>query len=144
MSAFIQTQEIKPFDNQPPTLSLPAGQVWTGRVLTGLVGAFMLFDGGAKLFKVPAVVQVMLQLGYTETAVAGIGLALVVSTILYLVPRTAFIGAILLSAYLGGAVDANVRTHAPVFNIVFAVLFGVLAWAGLALRSQRLRSMLAK
>jgi hypothetical protein len=114
----------------------------TGWILSGIVGAFFLLDGGAKLFKPVAIVKATVQLGYPESTIVGVGLVLVVSTILYLLPRTAIFGAILLTAYLGGAVATNVRVSAPLFNIVFPVIFGCFAWTGLYFRDGRLKFLL--
>jgi len=99
-------------------------------------------DGGMKLFKPPFVVQATVQLGYPETAIVGIGLALLISTLLYAIPCTAIFGAILLTGYLGGAVASGVRIGAPLFNIVLPVVFGVIVWAALAMRNPRLERVL--
>ena len=87
-----------------------------------------------KLFKPPAVVEATTQLGYPESSIIGIGLLLLVCTILYLIPRTAILGAILLTGYLGGAVATHVRVSASWFNILFPVVFGCMVWGGLWLR----------
>jgi DoxX-like family len=95
-----------------------------------------------KLLKPPVVVQATLKLGYPESAIVGIGIALLAGTLLYLIPRTAILGAVLLTGYLGGAVATNVRVGAPVFNIVFPMIFSALLWGGLWLRDPRLRELL--
>ena len=117
-------------------------QIWAGRILSGLPALFLLVDGGMKLFKPPVVVEGTLQLGYPESAILGIGVVLLVSTLLYLIPRTAILGAILLTGYLGGAVATHVRVSAVLFNILFPVFFGALLWGGLWLRDRRLRALL--
>jgi len=126
--------------------SLQAGisksRLWTGRVLSTLAILFMAMDGGMKLFKPPFVVQATVELGYPETAIAGIGLALLISTLLYAIPRTAIVGAILMTAYLGGAVASGVRIGAPMFNIILPIVFGVILWASLAMRNPRLEKVL--
>src|SRR5262249_11099347 len=99
--------------------SISKTRLRAGRVLSTLAILFMAMDGGMKLFKPPFVVEATLQLGYPESAIVGIGIALLISTILYLIPRTALFGAILLTGYLGGAVASGVRIAAPTFNIVF-------------------------
>src|SRR4028119_1943758 len=86
---------------------------WAGRVVSALVAAFLLFDAGIKVMMLEPAVEGSVQLGYPEGTVFGIGLALLVSTALYAVPRTAFLGAILLTGYLGGAVATQVRVEAP-------------------------------
>lgn len=137
------TTAFNSLSHQPETQSLSQKQLWTGRVLSGVIGLLFLVDGAAKLFKPAAVVQATTQLGYPESTIIGIGILLIVCTTLYLIPRTAVLGAILLSGYLGGAVATNVRVSAPLFNIVFPVFFGGLVWLGLYLRDRRLRSILA-
>jgi hypothetical protein len=99
-------------------------------------------DAGMKLFKPPFVVQATVQLGYRESVIVGIGVVLLCCTVLYVIPRTAVLGAIFLTAYLGGAVASNVRAGTPFFNVVFPVLFAVLVWASLVLRNKRLESIL--
>jgi hypothetical protein len=116
-------------------------RLWTGRVLTGLAGAFLVMDGTMKLFKPPFVVQATVHLGYPESTIIGIGMTLLACTLLYLIPRTSIIGAILLTGYLGGAVATNVRAEQPLFNIVFPVIFGCIAWGALWLREPRLAQL---
>jgi DoxX-like family len=94
-----------------------------------------------KLAKPAPVVQATLQLGYPESTILGIGIVLLICTVLYLIPRTALFGAALLTGYLGGAVASNVRVNTPWFNILFPVFFGCVVWAGLYLRDRRLRSI---
>ena len=118
-------------------------RLWTGRFLSGLAALLFALDGGMKLVKPPEVVKATLQMGYPESAITGIGLALLFCTLLYVVPRTSFLGSILLTGYLGGAVASHVRLGAGWFNILFPVLFGALVWAGLWLRNPRLQSFLA-
>jgi hypothetical protein len=122
--------------------SISSKQLWAGRILSGLPAAFMLFDGGMKLFKPAPVVKATLQLGYAESVIVGLGVVLLASTLLYLVPRTALLGAVLLTAYLGGAVASNVRAGQPLFNITFPIIFGALLWGGLWFRDRRVRGLL--
>jgi uncharacterized membrane protein len=117
------------------------GMLWTGYVISGLVVLFMIFDGVTKVIKVPQVIQASAKLGYNTATVVGIGAALLVCTALYVIPRTAIFGAILLTGYLGGAVDANVHSGTALFNISFPIAFAVLAWLGIYLRDQRLRAL---
>ena len=119
-------------------------RIWAGRILTALSVLFLLMDGGMKLFKPPFVIEATARLGYPESTIVGIGVTLLVCTVLYLIPRTAVLGAILLTAYLGGAVASNVRAGTPLFNMVFPMLFGVMAWAPLVLRDKRLETILLK
>jgi DoxX-like family/Sigma-70, region 4 len=113
-----------------------------GGGLTGLSGAFSIFDDGMKLLKPPVVVQATVQLGYPESTIVGIGVVLLACTLLYLIPRTSILGAVLLTGYLGGAVVSNLRAEQPVFNIVFPVVFACIAWGGLWLRDARLEHLL--
>lgn len=115
--------------------------IWTGRVITALVVLFMLFDSITKVIKMPQVVAASAKFGIGVQVLFGIGLTLLVSTIFYVIPRTSIFGAILISSYLGGAVCANVLVHSPVFNSVFAIVFGVLTWLGVYLREPRLRAL---
>jgi hypothetical protein len=116
--------------------------LWTGRIASGLAALFFLMDGVMKLFKPAVVVEATRQLGYPESDIIGIGVLLLVCTLLYLFPRTSILGAILLTGYMGGAVASQVRIGAGWFNVAFAVLFGVLVWAGLWLRDVRVRNLL--
>ncbi|MEO8605700.1 MAG: DoxX family protein, partial [bacterium] len=120
---------------QSEALSLPSSKsgVLAGRIISTLVVLFLIFDGGAKVLKIPQVVEGSVQLGVPESAIPGIGIILLVATLVYVLPRTAVLGAILLTGYLGGAVFTHVRVGGPLFPIVFAVAFGVLTWLGLYL-----------
>jgi len=129
---------------QSKTMSIAKKRLWAGRFLSGSAALFLLVDGGMKLFQPPVVVESTLQLGYPESAIVGIGVILLACTILYLIPRTAILGAILLTGYLGGAVATHVRVAGPWFNILFPVVFGCFVWGGLWLRDQRLQIVLAK
>jgi len=110
--------------------------------MSTLAALFFLLDGVMKLLKPPVVVKATLQLGYAESAIVGIGATLLVCTLLYIVPRTSTIGAILLTGYLGGAVASNVRAGMPLFNVVFPMIFAGLAWGGLWFRDLRVRNLL--
>jgi len=116
-------------------------QRWIGRVLSALASLFLLFDGIMKLVKPSVVVQSTLQLGYAESAILGIGLTLLVCTLLYIVPRTSILGAVLLTGYLGGAVASNIRAGMPVFNVVFPMIMAALLWGGLWFRDLRVRNL---
>jgi DoxX-like family len=117
--------------SRPAAESTPTKMLWTGRVITTLTVAFLLFDAIMKVIKPRFVVEATVQLGYPESTIVGIGAALLVSTILYLVPRTSILGAILLTGYLGGAVASNVRILNPLFsNTLFPVYSA--CWSGAA------------
>lgn len=111
-------------------------RLWAGRVVSALVILFLLFDASIKILKLPPAVEGTVQLGYPANTVFPIGLVLLLSTILYAIPRTSVFGAILLTAYLGGATATMVRVGAVLF--LFPVVFGVLVWAGLVLRDAQL------
>src|SRR5262249_42198543 len=117
-------------------------RLWASRIMGALPALFLLVDGAMKLFKPTVVIESSAQLGYPETTLVGIGIALLVSTLLYAVPRTSILGAILLSGYLGGAVATHVRVSGPAFNIIFPVIFGSLLWGSLWLRERRLQQLL--
>ncbi len=116
--------------------------LWAGRVIGALVVAFLAFDGVTKAMMVEPVVEATTRFGYPEGAVFGIGVTLLVCTVIYAIPRTAFLGAILLTGYLGGAVATQVRVDDPWF--VFPAFIGVLVWAGLFLRDDRVRALASK
>ena len=118
------------------------GMLWTGRVISTLVVLFMLFDSITKIIKIPQVIDATVKVGYSAGTVAPIGITLLVCVILYIIPQTSVLGAILLAAYLGGAVATDVRAGQPAFNAAFAVTFGLLTWLGLYLREPRLRALL--
>jgi hypothetical protein len=124
------------------TFGISRTRLWTGRTLTGLAGLFLAMDGGMKLLKPAVVVEGTVRLGYPESTIVGMGIALLASTLLYLIPRTAIFGAILVTAYLGGAVASNVRAGQPLFNIVFPVIFAGILWVSLTLRDTRLEQLL--
>lgn len=117
--------------------------IWAGRILSGFAVLFFLMDGVMKLFKPAVVVEATRQLGYPESDIIGIGILLLACTLLYVFPRTSILGAILLTGYLGGAAASQVRISAGWFNVMFAVVFGVIVWAGLWLRDGRVRAMLS-
>src|SRR6516225_3993913 len=117
------------------------GKLWTGRIMSGLPAIFLLFDGVMKLFKSEFVVKATVQLGYSENVIVPLGIVLTVCTVLYLIPRTSVLGAILLTGYLGGAVNTHVRAGQGAFEILFPVILGVLLWGGLFLRDSQLQRL---
>lgn len=122
--------------------SISKASLWTGRVISGVVVLFLLFDGITKLLKVPQVVDATIRIGFPVTTIGAIGITLLVCTAIYAIPTTSILGVILLTGYLGGATAAQFRAGSPVFETLFPVIFGVLAWLGLYLREQRLRALL--
>ena len=130
---------------EPVGAAIPARSAWTGRVLSGLAILFSLMDGGMKLAMLPVVVDTTAALGWPADPASIYLLAalLLGATLLYAVPRTALVGAILLTGYLGGAVATQVRVGSPLFShILFGVYLGLLVWGGLWLREPRLRQLL--
>jgi len=124
------------------TPSLSPAKTWSGRVLVVLTALFMLLDGVMKIVKPPQVLEANVRLAYPVSALSGIGIALIACTLIYLIPRTSMLGAVLLTGYLGGAVASNVRAGSGWFETIFPVLFAVLVWAGLGLRDRRLQTLL--
>jgi hypothetical protein len=120
-------------------------RVWAGRILTGLSGAFLLVDSGGKLAQLQPVMEGSVSLGYPPSVVFGLGVVLMACTLLYLVPRTAAVGAVLLTGYLGGAIATHVRVGNPLFShTLFPIYVAILIWGGLYLRDARLRTALGR
>jgi hypothetical protein len=141
--AIMQISAIS-IQGRPAQRAVPAasgtGLVTTGRIISGFATLFLLADGVGRLAAFGPYVEGTVQAGYPAHLAAPIGLALVVCTLLYALPRTAVLGAILLTGYLGGATASHVRLEEP--NFLFAFAFGVLVWVGLYLREPRLRALL--
>ncbi|MGH9947382.1 MAG: DoxX family protein [Pyrinomonadaceae bacterium] len=115
--------------------------LWAGYIISALPVLFLLMDGVMKLFKPEIVIKSTVELGYKESVIVPLGVVLLFCTILYAIPRTAVLGAILLTGYLGGAVATHVRAETGAFSIVFPVIMGSLIWLGLYLRDARLRAL---
>lgn len=116
--------------------------LWAGRLISALPALFLLLDGIMKLVKPAPVVEATVRLGYPESVIVPLGFVLLVCTVLYLIPLTSVLGAILLTGYLGGAVATHVRAGEGLFSIVFPIIFGVLIWLGLYLRDDLLRQVI--
>jgi len=115
---------------------------WTGRGLTGLFILFMLFDVGIKWLRLPIVDQSMIELGYRAGVGFWIGVMETVILVLYVVPRTAVLGAVLFMGVFGGAIASHLRNGDPLFShVLFGVYLGVIMWAGLWLRDPALRAV---
>lgn len=118
--------------------------VWTGRALSALAILFLLFDSLTKLMMADPVVKASAQLGYPISLIPVTGGVLLFCLIVYAIPRTSVFGAMLLTGYLGGAVEANLRIGTPLFtNVLFPVYFAVVVWGGLFLRDGRARALFA-
>jgi hypothetical protein len=124
---------IESLDHNPRRL------VWTGRILTGIIVAFLLVDAVGKLIPLAPYVEGTKQVGYAVELMRPLGLLLAIPTLLHLIPRTQFLGALLLTAYFGGAVATHLRTGTSAW---FPVLFCVILWAAYAMRSARFRAFL--
>lgn len=121
--------------------TVPTSRRWAGLAMSLIPALFLLFDGVMKLVKPAPVVEATTKLGYSESVILPLGVVLLACTILYLMPRTAVLGAILLTGYLGGAVASHLRAGDSWFTIFFPAIFGALLWGGLVLREQRLCSL---
>ena len=122
-------------------VSKPA--LWLGRVLSGLVILFLLFDGAIKLVPWSVVTETMNRIGSgsSETLARSLGIITIVCTVLYAIPPTSILGAILLTGYLGGAMASHLRIGSPLFShILFGFYLGLMVWGGLWLRDKRLRA----
>ena len=125
-----------------PTIALgdrsPRTSLWIGRALTGLGAAFLLLDAIGKLLAVAPVVEATRQLGYAVGVIRPLGVVLALATLLHLIPRTQLVGALLLTAYLGGATATHVHAGTPFW---FPVVMGAILWIAYALRSPSLRAL---
>jgi hypothetical protein len=128
-----------------PNLQLapvPKKQLWTGRILSGLAVAFLVFDASIHIMAPAAVVKGFTDLGYSPGLARPLGIIELACLILYLIPRTSVLGAVLLTGYLGGAVATNLRVAAPLFsNTLFPIYVALFLWGGLVLRNDRLRTV---
>ncbi|MEO7909563.1 MAG: DoxX family protein [Roseiflexaceae bacterium] len=115
--------------------------LWAGRIISALAVLFLIFDSVIKVVKMAPAVESTIQLGYPESLVITIGVLELACLAVYVFPRTAVLGAILLTGYLGGAIATNLRAGTPTFNVVFPVIIGALIWGGLFLREARLRML---
>ena len=117
--------------------------LWTGRAISGLITVLLLMDAVMKIAQVAPVMEGTVKVGYPASAVLPIGIILLLCLICYVIPRTAVLGAILLTGYLGGAVATNFRISTPLFSyILVPVYVGVLVWGGLFLQDERLRALI--
>lgn len=122
---------------QPAPLS--KGMIWTGRILSALPVLMLLFSASMKFVMPSDAAKGFEHLGYPVSLALGLGVLELTCTLLYVIPRTSVLGAILLAAYLGGATATHVRVGDPFY---MPVLLGVLVWLGLYLRDPRLRALL--
>ena len=121
------------------TAPVSKASLWTGRIISGLVVLFMLFNSVIGLMQPPMAVQGLTHLGYPTNLGVPIAVIMLICTIVYAIPQTSFLGALLLTAYLGGATASHVRIGEPFF---MPIVVAVLVWAGLFLRLDRLRTLI--
>ena len=118
---------------------------WVGRILSGLVILFLMVDGAIKLVPWPIVTETMDRMGYgsSDALMRGLGAITIVCTVLYAIPPTSILGAILLTGYLGGAIASHVRIDSPLFtHTLFGLYLGLMLWGGLWLRDRNLRRLI--
>ncbi|PYX62979.1 MAG: hypothetical protein DMG74_18715 [Acidobacteria bacterium] len=134
---------------QPASVSNPQSaptskkMLWTGRIISALVILFLLFDSSIKILRLAPAVEGTARLGYPVSLVFSIGIVLLVCVVLYAIPRTSILGAILLTGYLGGAVASNLRVSNPFLGYILSPVYvAVLLWGGLYLRDHRLRALI--
>jgi hypothetical protein len=132
-----------PSSAETASISKPA--LWTGRVLSGLVTLFLLLDGGMKLVPLSIVTETMDKIGYgsSESLARSLGFITIACSVLYAIPPTSILGAILLTGYLGGAMASHVRIGSPLFShTLFGLYLGLMVWGGLWLRDGSLRDLI--
>jgi hypothetical protein len=130
-------------DDFAPTKKKIDWPVWIGRGISGLMAVLLGMGGVMDLLKPPFVVEGLARAGYAESVLVPLGITVIVSALLYLIPQTALLGGLLLTAYLGGAVATHVRLGDPFFSMtMMPVYIAVPLWLGLLLRDRRLRELL--
>ena len=130
-----------PVATQPGSLSKKS--LWTGRIFSGLITAFLIFDAVIHLMKPAPVVEAFAKLGFPIRLAVPLGIIELVCVLLYVVPRTSILGAILLTGYLGGAIAIQLPTGNSLFGeVLFPVYVGVILWGGIYLRDDRLRTLI--
>jgi uncharacterized membrane protein YphA (DoxX/SURF4 family) len=117
--------------------------LWAGRIISGWMVVFLLFDGSVKVMRVTGAVEATVRLGYPARLLPALGIVELTCAVLYVIPRTSILGAILLTGYLGGAVATHARIGDPLFShTLFGVYLGIALWGGLWLRDERVRTLL--
>jgi hypothetical protein len=125
--------------SETPTAAASKKMLWTGYIMSALPVLLLLLSGVMKLVKPEPVVKGFADLQWPESLALSLGILEIACTVVYVIPRTSVLGAILLTGYLGGAVATHVRIFEPFF---FPFVLGVLVWGGLYLRDQRLRALI--
>ncbi|HWY86536.1 MAG TPA: DoxX family protein [Gemmataceae bacterium] len=124
-------------DIHPASVSKSA--LWAGRILSALIVLALVMSGSGKLAGGPDVVKGFQDLGWDPSYALGLGILEIACAVIYAIPRTAVLGAILVTGYFGGAIATHVRLGQPLF--IAALTLGVIAWLGLYLRDNRLRAL---
>src|SRR5262249_25127307 len=138
--SLIGNSPMQPIDQTAP---ISNGALWTGRVMSGLVIAFLLLDAGMKLIPLDVVLEASAQLGLPAHLARPLGIILLICTLLYALPNTSVLGAILLTGYLGGTVITHLRVGSPLFtHMLFGIYLGLLLWGGIYLRDPRVRALI--
>ncbi|HEX6292899.1 MAG TPA: DoxX family protein [Herpetosiphonaceae bacterium] len=115
--------------------------IWAGRILSALAILFLAFDAISKVQHLAPAIEATTRLGYPASLVVTIGLIELACLAVYTIPRTAVLGAVLLTGYLGGAIATQMRAEAALFAVIFPMMIGALIWGGLFLRDARLRAL---
>jgi len=123
-----------------PTTPISKKQLWAGRIISALPVLLLLFSGVMKIMQPPSVLLGFARYGYPEAQIVALGILEIACTLIYVIPQTSYLGAILMTGYLGGATASNVRVGDP--SYFATVILGVLVWGGLYLRDTRLRALL--
>ena len=127
----------------PHALNRSKAALWTGRLLSGLAIAFLLFDAIGKLLRLQVVIAGSAELGYPASTILPIGLTLLACVIVCAIPASSLVGAVLLTGYLGGAIATHVRVGNPLFShTLFPIYIAAIVWGGLFLRDPRVRRLL--
>jgi hypothetical protein len=123
--------------------SISKKSLWAGRITTGFIVAFLLFDAVIHLMKPAPVVEAFAKLGFPIRLAVPLGLIELVCVLLYVIPRSSILGAILLTGYLGGAIAIQLPTGNSLFGeVLFPIYIGVILWGGIYLRDERLRTLI--
>jgi hypothetical protein len=134
-------QPVMQTAGSPGSVSMKS--VWTGRIISGLITAFMIFDAVIHMMKPAPVVEAFAKLNFPLTLAVPLGIVELLCIVLYVIPSTSILGAILLTGYLGGEVAIQLPTGNPFFGeILFPVYIGVFLWGGIYLRDAKLRTLI--
>jgi len=139
----IHAESANPTPSSPaPHPSVSKRALWAGRILSGLVVLFLAFDASMKVLTLPEAIEGTTKLGYPAGVLFSLGVVQVICLLLYVIPQTSVLGAILWTGYLGGAIATHVRVENPLFShTLFPIYVAAFLWAGLWLREPRLRAL---